>query len=300
MSSTRRAPDPELRPYARPRAREGARLHRPHARGGRGDRHGAHLPAGRAHGPHGAGHGRPHRGGAAPLEPARGGPDGAGRVARPRDRRHGPRQEGVGRRPAHRAGASHRRELCAPLPRAQFAALCRETFLPPGRRASGERRHAAARQAVRRGGGPALESAAHRAILCAALAALCGPGGAESVLSPVSLSQDIEATIGAARALGVRIAVEGDRCTVSGGALPQGEARIDCGESGSTLRFLIPVARRSACRPRSPAAAACRSGRSGFTQTCSRATACRAARRAGCRSRSRAGCSPAYSSCRAT
>ena len=89
---------------------------------------------------------------------------------------------------------------------------------------------------------PPSKSAAHRAILCAALAALCGPGGAESVLSPVSLSQDIEATIGAARALGVRIAVEGDRCTVSGGALPQGEAQIDCGESGSTLRFLIPVA----------------------------------------------------------
>ena len=89
---------------------------------------------------------------------------------------------------------------------------------------------------------PPSKSAAHRAILCAALAALCGPGGAESVLSPVSLSQDIEATIGAARALGVRIAVEGDRCTVSGGALPQGEVQIDCGESGSTLRFLIPVA----------------------------------------------------------
>ncbi len=90
---------------------------------------------------------------------------------------------------------------------------------------------------------PPSKSFAHRAVLAAALA----QGG--SRVRGVELSQDIQATVGAVRALGavvnaehrqdglVDLAIEGLAPDFSG-PLPD----IDCGESGSTLRFLIPVA----------------------------------------------------------
>lgn len=89
---------------------------------------------------------------------------------------------------------------------------------------------------------PPSKSAAHRAILCAALAALTSPGEGESILSPLDLSDDIRATLGAVRALGVRAALENGVCTVSAGEREPGTVSLDCGESGSTLRFLIPIA----------------------------------------------------------
>ncbi|HIS78663.1 MAG TPA: 3-phosphoshikimate 1-carboxyvinyltransferase, partial [Candidatus Caccousia stercoris] len=89
---------------------------------------------------------------------------------------------------------------------------------------------------------PPSKSAAHRAILCAALAALSSPGETESILSPLALSDDIRATLCAAHALGVRAVLENGVCTVSAGTRPTGTVSLDCGESGSTLRFLIPIA----------------------------------------------------------
>ena len=87
---------------------------------------------------------------------------------------------------------------------------------------------------------PPSKSAAHRAILCAALAE------GESVLSPVALSDDIKATIGLAQTLGAETRLDGARLTVTGirreGRPAKGRAVLPCGESGSTLRFFIPVA----------------------------------------------------------
>ena len=55
---------------------------------------------------------------------------------------------------------------------------------------------------------PPSKSAAHRAILCAALAAIFAPREEASVLSPLDLSDDIRATLGAVRALGAETVSE--------------------------------------------------------------------------------------------
>lgn len=85
---------------------------------------------------------------------------------------------------------------------------------------------------------PPSKSAAHRAIICAALSQ------GESFLSPVADSKDIEATIRAISVLGAHVALQEDLLCVSGikkNSLPVGPIPVDCGESGSTLRFLIPI-----------------------------------------------------------
>jgi len=89
---------------------------------------------------------------------------------------------------------------------------------------------------------PSSKSQAHRLILCAALAR------GTSIIGNAALSQDIRATLRCAEALGARWELEGStlRVTGMGGSaisIPGGEPpRFDCGESGSTLRFFIPVA----------------------------------------------------------
>ncbi len=83
---------------------------------------------------------------------------------------------------------------------------------------------------------PSSKSASHRAIISAALSK------GQSRISGVTMSNDIEATIGAMRALGAVIEADGDDYIVTGITEPPKSAEIDCGESGSTLRFLVPVA----------------------------------------------------------
>ncbi|MBR6874175.1 MAG: 3-phosphoshikimate 1-carboxyvinyltransferase [Ruminococcus sp.] len=83
---------------------------------------------------------------------------------------------------------------------------------------------------------PASKSVAHRLIIAAALAK------GESVITNVYPSKDILATIEAMRAFGAEIALDGDTAHIRGIEQPPAEAVVDCGESGSTLRFLIPVA----------------------------------------------------------
>ena len=83
---------------------------------------------------------------------------------------------------------------------------------------------------------PSSKSCAHRAIICAALAE------GESTISGVSMSKDIEATIGAMTALGAHFEVSGDVIKVRGITDDVKNAVIDCNESGSTLRFVIPIA----------------------------------------------------------
>lgn len=84
---------------------------------------------------------------------------------------------------------------------------------------------------------PASKSCAHRAVICAALA------DGVSTLSGITMSKDIEATISSMTALGASFEINGDIVTVKGisGSI-DGTAEIDCNESGSTLRFIMPVA----------------------------------------------------------
>ena len=83
---------------------------------------------------------------------------------------------------------------------------------------------------------PPSKSVAHRLIIAAALAK------GRSVISSVYYSKDIIATIEAMRALGASIECDGSTVTIDGITEPPAKAEIDCNESGSTLRFLIPVA----------------------------------------------------------
>ena len=84
---------------------------------------------------------------------------------------------------------------------------------------------------------PPSKSDVHRAVICAALS------GGVCKISPVTLSNDIRATIGCVEALGAEASVENDVLTVDGSAVfAKKTATLDCIESGSTLRFMIPVA----------------------------------------------------------
>ena len=87
---------------------------------------------------------------------------------------------------------------------------------------------------------PPSKSVSHRLIICAALAR------GESLVSNLAFSRDILATLSCMEGLGAAWeAVGTDAVRIRGlggrpyaGPLP----RFDCGESGSTLRFLIPIA----------------------------------------------------------
>jgi 3-phosphoshikimate 1-carboxyvinyltransferase len=91
---------------------------------------------------------------------------------------------------------------------------------------------------------PPSKSQAHRLLIAAALAE------GTSVISNVAFSQDIEATLSCMEALGARARVDGSTVTITGigdrrrtcGSCMADAVHLDCGESGSTLRFLIPVA----------------------------------------------------------
>ena len=85
---------------------------------------------------------------------------------------------------------------------------------------------------------PSSKSMAHRALICASLAKGC------STLSGITPSKDIEATISCMQALGAKIEQVEDNYIVHGTNLQVQVQNIlcDCHESGSTLRFLIPVA----------------------------------------------------------
>ena len=90
---------------------------------------------------------------------------------------------------------------------------------------------------------PPSKSQAHRLIIAAALA------DGESVLSNVAFSQDILATLSCMEQLGARWEkIDGSTIRVQGLAAgapvlqKDGMPHFDCGESGSTLRFLIPIA----------------------------------------------------------
>lgn len=85
---------------------------------------------------------------------------------------------------------------------------------------------------------PPSKSDSHRLIIAAALAE------GESVISGISLCDDVIATIESLRALGADITLSGNVATVRGVDILNTKAcsELPVGESGSTLRFLIPLA----------------------------------------------------------
>lgn len=88
---------------------------------------------------------------------------------------------------------------------------------------------------------PPSKSDVHRLLIAAALCA-----GEQTVIHGFYPSRDIEATVACLCAMGAEISVCGQDCTVRG--MPRekkgGEICLPCGESGSTLRFLLPLCMR--------------------------------------------------------
>ncbi|MBQ5841338.1 MAG: 3-phosphoshikimate 1-carboxyvinyltransferase, partial [Clostridia bacterium] len=83
---------------------------------------------------------------------------------------------------------------------------------------------------------PPSKSMAHRALLCGALSA-------GSTVQNLAYSQDVCATLSCLQKLGADVNKKGDTVTL-GGLNPCSISEnivIDCGESGSTLRFLLPL-----------------------------------------------------------
>lgn len=82
---------------------------------------------------------------------------------------------------------------------------------------------------------PASKSQAHRMLICAALSE------APSRLILDGFSADIEATVQCLEALGARCEETANGLSVTPVGVCPAQARLDVGESGSTLRFLLPV-----------------------------------------------------------
>ena len=85
---------------------------------------------------------------------------------------------------------------------------------------------------------PASKSHSHRLLIAAAMSR------GESVINNLSLCDDVLATIDCLRALGTKIELSGKRAKVVGVDFTKAQAAepLNCRESGSTIRFLIPLA----------------------------------------------------------
>ena len=95
---------------------------------------------------------------------------------------------------------------------------------------------------------PSSKSMGHREIICAGLA------GGTSIVDNISMSKDIEATMRVLRAMNVSVdeipsMLEGRKALqITGTGHPIAAAdNVDCGESGSTLRFFIPLGANLGC-----------------------------------------------------
>lgn len=84
---------------------------------------------------------------------------------------------------------------------------------------------------------PSSKSLGHRAILCAALSK------GTSTIKNIQMSKDIEATLSCIKELGASYEKKEDTLIITGIHKETKESyHLDCNESGSTLRFLIPIA----------------------------------------------------------
>lgn len=84
---------------------------------------------------------------------------------------------------------------------------------------------------------PASKSVAHRFLINAALTK------GETVLEGITLNEDISATVDCLKILGSEIELDGETCKINGVTEKNDKAvrKLHCRESGSTLRFLIPL-----------------------------------------------------------
>lgn len=83
---------------------------------------------------------------------------------------------------------------------------------------------------------PPSKSMAHRAVICAALS------NGISVIDNIDYSDDIIATIEGMKALGAEVIQEGRKLIINGeNIFKKNGGVVDCNESGSTLRFLVPL-----------------------------------------------------------
>lgn len=83
---------------------------------------------------------------------------------------------------------------------------------------------------------PSSKSICHRAVICGALAK------GKSTMENVTFSKDIDATINAMVSLGACFKKDEDNISITGCyPLNIQNNSIDCSESGSTLRFIIPI-----------------------------------------------------------
>lgn len=83
---------------------------------------------------------------------------------------------------------------------------------------------------------PPSKSMAHRAVLCAALAK------GISRLHHLEFSRDIQATLGAAAQMGAKVEPQPQGAVITGqSTVGRVCGPVDCCESGSTLRFLVPL-----------------------------------------------------------
>lgn len=82
---------------------------------------------------------------------------------------------------------------------------------------------------------PASKSFSHRAIICAALS------GGKCNISPLVYSEDVLATIDGIKAIGGKVDTYKNGLVVNGFEHSRSSAFINCRDSGSTLRFLIPI-----------------------------------------------------------
>lgn len=83
---------------------------------------------------------------------------------------------------------------------------------------------------------PPSKSVAHRMLICAALS------DSPCTIVCQSVNRDMEATVNCLNALGAQITYADGKFTVNPITKVNKGATLDCGESGSTLRFLLPVA----------------------------------------------------------
>ena len=84
---------------------------------------------------------------------------------------------------------------------------------------------------------PPSKSMAHRLLIGAGLAK------GKSIIEGISSSEDMKATLDCLSAIGAEYETEGDKVTITGADIrniPEG-AVLKCRESGSTLRFFIPI-----------------------------------------------------------
>ena len=82
---------------------------------------------------------------------------------------------------------------------------------------------------------PPSKSMAHRLLICAGLS------DGVSEIKNIALSKDIQATLGALKAYGRTAEISRDDVKISGKLKFPAETIIDCNESGSTLRFFVPI-----------------------------------------------------------